>query len=131
MEQIPEFRYEHTALNVPDIGASGEWYCRNLNMTVLRSGESVRFLADATGRLMFELYTNPAAEIPDYGKMHPLTLHLAFNVDDVRSAVEKLTAAGATVYGACEQTESGDEMAMLRDPWGIPLQLMKRAEPIA
>ena len=99
-------------------------------MKVLRSGESVRFLADATGRLIFEFYTNPAEAIPDYAQMHPATMHLAFYVSDVPGAITKLTAAGATIFSGYETAESGDEMAMLRDPWGIPLQLMKRAEPI-
>jgi catechol 2,3-dioxygenase-like lactoylglutathione lyase family enzyme len=128
MNQPPEFSYEHTALNVSEVDAAGRWYCDNLNMTVLRSGESVRYLADSTGRLIFELYTNPGAEIPDYRKMHPMTMHLAFYVSDVPGAVEKLTAAGATNFSDYQTADSGDEMAMLRDPWGIPLQLMKRAE---
>ena len=128
MDQPPEFSHEHTALNVPDICAAGEWYCQNLDMTVLRSGQAVRYLADSTGRLIFEFYTNPAAEIPDYTQMAPATMHLAFYVSDVPAAVAKLTAAGATIFSGYETAASGDEMAMLRDPWGIPLQLMKRAE---
>ncbi len=130
MEQRPEFSHEHTALNVPEIDAAGQWYCRNLNMKVLRSGPSVRYLADTTGRLIFELYTNPKVEIPDYSQVHPMTMHLAFCVSDVQGAIEKLTAAGATIVSDYETAPSGDEMAMLRDPWGIPLQLMKRAEAI-
>jgi uncharacterized glyoxalase superfamily protein PhnB len=90
----------------------------------------VRFLADATGRLIFEFYTNPAVESPDYTRMHPAMIHLAFCVSDVPAAIEKLTAAGATIFSDYETAASGDEMAMLRDPWGIPLQLMKRAEPM-
>ena len=130
MDKPLEFSYEHTALNVREIADIGQWYCDNLNMTVLRSGESVRYLADTTGRLIFELYTNPTAEIPDYWRMHPMTLHLAFCVSDVPGAVTKLTSAGATIVSDHETTESGDEVAMLRDPWGIPLQLMKRAVPM-
>jgi len=128
MNQTPEFSHEHTALNVPEVDAAGQWYCQNLNMKVLRSGESVRYLADSTGRLIFELYTNPAAEIPDYSRIAPATMHLAFYVSDVPAAVAKLTAAGATIFSDYEVADSGDELAMLRDPWGIPLQLITRAE---
>jgi len=128
MDQTPEFSHEHTALNVPEVDAAGQWYCQNLNMKVLRSGESVRYLADSTGRLIFEFYTNPDAEIPDYTQMAPATMHLAFYVSDVPGAVAKLTAAGATIFSDCETVDSGDELAMLRDPWGIPLQLITRAE---
>ncbi len=127
---MPEFSHEHTALNVPDVDGTGRWYCENLGMQVLRSGESVRFLADSSGRLIFEFYTNTAELIPDYAQMHPATLHLAFYVSEVSAAIAKLTAAGATIVSDYEIAESGDEMAMLRDPWGIPLQLMKRSEPM-
>jgi len=130
MTQTPEFSYEHTALNVPDVDGSGRWYCDNLGMQVLRSGDSVRFLADTTGRLMFELYTNSNEHIPDYPQMSPATLHLAFCVSDVSAATEKLIAAGATLFSECETLATGDQTAMLRDPWGVPLQLMKRAEPM-
>ncbi|MDP6633454.1 MAG: VOC family protein [Phycisphaerae bacterium] len=128
MDQTPEFSHEHTALNVPDFEQAARWYCRNLGMQVLRSGETVRFLSDSTGRLIFEFYTNSDELIPDYAQMAPATLHLAFCVSDVPAAVAKLTAAGATIFSDYEVAESGDEMAMLRDPWGVPLQLMKRAE---
>ena len=128
MNQTPEFSHEHTALNVPEVDVAGQWYCQNLNMKVLRSGESVRYLADSTGRLIFEFYTNPAAEIPDYSQIAPATMHLAFYVSDVPAAVAKLTAAGATIFSDYEVADSGDELAMLRDPWGIPLQLITRAE---
>lgn len=128
MDRLPEFSHEHTALNVPEVDESGQWYCDNLGMQVLRSGESVRFLADSTGRLIFEFYTNSAKPIPDYAQMDPATMHLAFYASDIPAAIEKLTAAGATIVGDYEVSETGDEMAMLRDPWGIPLQLMKRAE---
>ena len=130
MDHPPEFSHEHTALNVPDVDGAGRWYCQNLGMQVLRSGESVRYLADSTGRLVFEFYTNSNEKIPDYAQMAPATMHLAFYVSDMPGAAAKLTAAGATIFSDCETAESGDEMAMLRDPWGVPLQLMKRAEPM-
>lgn len=57
-------------------------------------------------------------------------LHFAFFASDVRAAEEKLLAAGATVHAGHTKTPTGDEMSMLRDPWGLPLQLMKRAEPM-
>jgi catechol 2,3-dioxygenase-like lactoylglutathione lyase family enzyme len=130
MDKLPEFGHEHTALNIPEVDAAGRWYCDNLGMQVLRSGESVRYLADSTGRLVFEFYTNPDAGIPDYTQMAPATMHLAFYVSDIPTAVANLVAAGAEIVSDYEVADSGDEMAMLRDPWGVPLQLMKRAEAI-
>ena len=56
--------------------------------------------------------------------------NVAFVVDDVEAERDRLVAAGATVVDAFNRTDAGDEMAMLRDPWGFPIQLMKRAEPM-
>ncbi len=35
----------------------------------------MHFLADGSGRVMLEMYNNPAATVPDYNAMHPLVLH--------------------------------------------------------
>jgi uncharacterized glyoxalase superfamily protein PhnB len=48
----------------------------------------------------------------------------------VEAERDRLVAAGASVVEAFNRTDAGDEMAMLRDPWGFPIQLMKRAEPM-
>jgi uncharacterized glyoxalase superfamily protein PhnB len=62
--------------------------------------------------------------------MHPLILHLAFAVEDVDREQAKLLAAGATADGGVDVTPAGDRMTMLRDPWGFPIQLLKRAQPM-
>jgi len=62
--------------------------------------------------------------------MNPLSLHIAFMVDDGKAICDKLVAAGATVAGDVNITPAGDEIAMLRDPWGVPIQFVKRAEPM-
>ena len=102
-------------------------------MRVVRSGPppaNARFLADATGRVLLEIYCNPAVAVPDYASTSPLLLHLAFAVEDVSSAHERLVAAGAVSVDGPSRTESGDELALLRDPWGFPIQLVRRADPM-
>ena len=80
--------------------------------------------------MMLEVYHNPPDAVPDYASMDPLTLHIAFIVDDVEETSRKLVAAGATAAGEMTVTDSGDELAMLRDPWGVPIQFVKRANPM-
>ena len=80
--------------------------------------------------MMLELYHNPPDAVPDYASMDPLTLHIAFMVDDVEGTCRKLVAAGATVATETTVTDSGDKLAMLRDPWGVPIQFLKRAKPM-
>ena len=128
-----DFRIEHLALNVPDPVAMAKWYVQHLAMRVVRTGGGDvhgHFLADASGSVTLEIYRNPKAPVPDYAAQHPLTLHLAFNVDDVRAARDALCAAGAAVCEDYTVADTGDEMAMLRDPWGVPIQLMRRARPM-
>ncbi len=126
-------RLEHVAINVEDPAAMAKWYCENLGMKTVRKGPSpvnMRFISDAGGNMMLELYNNPPDAVPDYPSMDPLSLHIAFMVDDVKSITKKLIAAGATIAVDVNVTPAGDELVILRDPWGVPIQFLKRTEPM-
>lgn len=62
--------------------------------------------------------------------MDPLLLHIAFVCEDLAATTKRLVAAGATLVAGPELLPSGDELAMLRDPWGLAIQLAKRATPM-
>jgi glyoxylase I family protein len=124
---------EHLGLNVSDPIAAADWHVRNLGMRIVRQSgppHHAHFLADARGRMMLEIYCNPSAPLPDYHATHPLVLHIAFAVDDVPKVRAALLEAGATAEGEVETTPAGDTLAMLRDPWGLALQLVRRARPM-
>ena len=126
-------RLEHVAINVEDPAAMAKWYCENLGMKIIRKGPSpanMRFISDAGGNMMLELYNNPPDAVPDYPSMNPLSLHIAFMVDDVKAITRKLIAAGATIAVDVNTTPAGDELVILRDPWGVPIQFLNRAEPM-
>ena len=126
-------KIEHAAWNVEDPRAMANWYVENLDMKIVRAGDApahARFLADSSGRILVEIYNNPAVNCPDYRQIDPLVLHLAFLSDDVKTDIARLVKAGATVHQDYTVAESGDEMAMLRDPWGFAVQLMKRTQPM-
>jgi catechol 2,3-dioxygenase-like lactoylglutathione lyase family enzyme len=126
-------RLEHVAINVENPEAMVKWYRENLGMKLIRKGPppvNMHFISDAGGNMMLEVYNNPPDAVPDYRSMNPLSLHIAFMVDDVKGICRKLTAAGATIVSDVSVTEAGDEIAMLRDPWGVPIQFLKRAEPM-
>ena len=126
-------RLEHVAINVEDPAAMAKWYCENLGMKIIRKGPSpvnMRFISDAGGNMMLELYNNPPDAVPDYRSMNPLSLHIAFMVDDVNAITRKLIAAGATIAVDVNTTPAGDELVILRDPWGVPIQFLNRAEPM-
>ncbi len=123
--------FEHFALNVPDARAISRWYVDHLGFVVTRHREDppyTHFLADATGRVIVELYSNPRAEVPDYAARHPLVFHFAVVATEARAERQRLEAAGAQCFQE-EALPDGSLLIMMRDPWGIPLQLCQRAQP--
>ncbi|MHC4643520.1 MAG: VOC family protein [Planctomycetota bacterium] len=126
-------RLEHVAINVEDPVRMAKWYGQNLGMKLVRKGPppiNMHFISDAGGNMMLEIYHNPPDTVPDYASMNPLLLHISFMVDDVKGIREKLITAGATAVGEVTTTPSGDELAMLRDPWGVAIQFVKRTKPM-
>lgn len=124
-------KFEHLALNVPEPGAMALWYAQYLGFQILRrsdTGTRTHFLGDESGRVCLELYCNHAAPIPDYAAQHPLTLHFAVCCPDTQALRRTLIAAGARPVSE-ETTADGSALAMLRDPWGLALQLCQRAKP--
>jgi len=125
-------KLEHVALLVADPVAVAAWYVEHLGMHVVRTGDApghARFLADAEGASVLEIYggTQP---VPDYAAMDPLLLHVAFAAGDVDATRARLVAAGASPLSDVVVTPAGDRFAMLRDPWGLALQLAGRARPL-
>lgn len=133
MGPVNRVRFEHVALNVEDSIATAKWYRDNLGLKIIREGEapaSKRFVADPGGNMMFEFYHSRSAKVPDYASMNNHELHIAFMVDDVKAACDRLISAGAKLDGEIVVTGEGDEIAIVRDPWGIPIQFVKRARPM-
>lgn len=126
-------RFEHFALNVPDVHAHVAWYVQHLGFTIARRREDapyMHFLADDSGRVIIELYSNPKAPYPDYARAHPLLFHVALVAADARAERQRLEAAGASCF-AEEPQPDGSLLIMMRDPWGVPVQLCQRTTPFA
>jgi len=122
---------EHLALHVADPLAFAAWYQEHLGLRVVRhlpEPHQTHFLADTRGAVI-EIYRNPAAPIPDYGAMHPLVLHIAFQSLDADADRARLLAAGA-VFVEAVLPPDGSKLLMLRDPWGLALQICQRARPL-
>lgn len=123
--------FEHFAINVTDPPAVAAWYVEHLDMKIVRQAEGpvhMHFLADSTGRVVMEIYTNPPELVPDYAGQDPQVLHMAFACEDMVGTIARLEAAGAHRVGGPGKTPAGDVLAMVRDPWGFSIQLTQRAE---
>ena len=125
-------KIENVAYTVHDPVATAAWYVEHLGLRIVRQTGAptyTHFLADAAGSII-EIYNNPKVVVPDYSAMDPLLLHVAFAVDDVHSARQRLLDAGCTAEDEVVLAPNGDELAMLRDPWGFAVQLVNRGEPM-
>jgi catechol 2,3-dioxygenase-like lactoylglutathione lyase family enzyme len=126
-------KIEHVAFNVADPLGMARWYVEHLGFTVKRrmmESPWAHFLADDSGTVMIEIYGNPDVPVPDYKGTHPMVLHLALVSADVAADVARLEKAGCELWGEINHQPNGDVMAIVHDPWGFPVQLLTRAEPM-
>jgi glyoxylase I family protein len=125
-------KLEHFALNVEEPLAMADWYVEHLGLKVVRQMKEApytTFLADTSGRIMIEIYCNPANEVPAYRDMNPLLVHLAFVSEKPGEDKERLQQVGASLVTE-QHLDDGSHLVMLRDPWGLALQLCKRGTPM-
>ena len=126
-------KIEHVAYQVEDPAGFASWYVEHLGLTIKRVQPDPpfgHFLADDGDAVMLEVYRNPTVTVPDYPRVDPFVLHVAFSVPDVAAARARLLSAGAAAVGDVQVSPVGDHLAMLRDPWGLPIQLVHRAVPM-
>lgn len=125
-------KFEHFALNVPEAAAQAAWYVQHLGFKIVRKREDApftHFLADETGRVVCEFYTNTKVALPDYAALHPLSFHFAVVAPDAKAERARLEQAGARLFLE-EPQPDGSLLIMMRDPWNVPLQLCQRTKPM-
>lgn len=124
-------KIEHIAFNVSDPVAIAAWYGEHFGLRIARhipQPTQTHFLVDSDATIL-ELYCNPPENVPDYQAMDPLQLHLAFVSADPVADSARLIAGGAT-WASEVHLPDGSHLIMLRDPWGLALQLCKRVTPL-
>lgn len=125
-------KIEHFAINVEEPEKMADWYIEYMGLEAVSRKEKAPFtfsLADDSGSVMLEIYKNPADNVPNYHQMNPLNLHLAFVSDDPESDKKRLVSAGTTLVSE-DHLADGSHIVMLKDPWGISIQLCKRGVPM-
>lgn len=124
--------FEHFALNVTEPRKMVEWYCRHLKMTVVFKQEVspfMTFLADESGRVVMELYRNDISPIIDFNRMHHLEHHVAFKSKNAKKDSDYLITNGASLVEEIKPSTK-THLIMLRDPWGVPLQICQREQDL-
>lgn len=125
-------KIEHFAFNVADPIAVADWYVKHMGMCVVRrleGGPRTHFLGDDSGQVMIEIYNNPPDQVPNYAEMNPLLLHIAFVCETPDAKRAELEKAGAS-FAEEVHIKDGSHLVMMRDPWGLAIQLCKRGVPM-
>ncbi|MGM0506990.1 MAG: VOC family protein [Bacteroidota bacterium] len=131
-KDVAVMKMEHVALNVSEPVKMAHWYRDHMGLNIVKQSNEapwMTFMADDSGQIMIEIYSNPSDQVPDYAAMDPLILHLAWISDDPDSDRTRLEKAGATTVSS-DHLADGSHLVMMRDPWGVSLQLCKRATPM-
>ena len=121
---------EHLAINAERAEEMVAWYRDFCQMPIWREGHGdvyVGFLGVPPS--LMEIYNNPEKPYLLPGDIDPATIHVAFQSTDLAGDRDRLVAAGATLLEG-EPSENGHGLLMLRCPFGLPIQLCKRAVPL-
>ena len=123
-------KYLHTMVRVRDLDASLAFYCDALGLEELRrhDHEGGRFTlvflaAPGDHEAQVELTHNWDPEELDGGRNFG---HLAYAVDDIYAACERLAQHGVTIA----RPPRDGRMAFVRSPDGISVELLQRGEPL-
>ena len=131
-------KYLHTMVRVKDLDASLDFYCNKLGLQEVSRAENpggrftLVFLAapkdagqaEAERAPMVELTYNWDSEDYDGGRNFG---HLAYAVDDIYAACERLQAGGVTI----NRPPRDGRMAFVRSPDGISVELLQAGPALA
>jgi hypothetical protein len=124
-------RIEHLAINLDTPADWATWYVRHCGFKVVRAQAGppwTQFIADSHGAVLVEAYDRTDKPRVDWPQADPILFHLALVSESLEADAQRLCAAGATRIEGGADTD-GYGLIMLRDPWGVPLQLCRRREP--
>jgi hypothetical protein len=127
-------KIEHIGICVSAPIQMGKWYRDNLGFQILRTSgtdtEGVVFLLDSEGKTVLEF--GRLSEIPplDVRSFLPVQLHIAVECAEPIREAKRLVAAGAELVGESPRNAYQGEKILVRDPWGMTIQLLNRKEKL-
>jgi lactoylglutathione lyase len=129
-------RYLHTMVRVSDLDASLRFWCELLGLEEMRRMENeagrftLIFLAAPADRERSQAEQSPEVELTfnwdpevyDGGRNFG---HLAYKVDDIYAACQRLMDGGVTI----NRPPRDGRMAFVRSPDGISIELLQEGQP--
>ena len=123
-------KYLHTMVRVSDLDASLDFYCNKLGLVELRRHENeagrytlVFLAAPGDAAAQVELTWNWDPE--EYGSARNFG-HLAYQVDDIYAACQRLMDGGVTI----NRPPRDGRMAFVRSPDRISIELLQKGEAL-
>jgi len=131
-------RYLHTMIRVSDVEASLKFWCKALGLEEMRRFDNDKgrftliFLAAPADKARSEAERAPEVELTwnwdpeDYTGGRNFG-HLAYKVDDIYAACQRLMDRGVTI----NRPPRDGYMAFVRSPDGISVELLQEGDPLA
>ncbi|MFH2039150.1 MAG: VOC family protein [Chloroflexota bacterium] len=122
------------AITTSDYERLVEFYCGGLGLepAAVWNNDGGRALMLEMGKATLELFDERQAQVVDQlevGKRVSGQIRFALQVPDLKSAMERLLANGATLVHPPVQTPWGDTNVRLQDPDGIQVTLFQPGSP--
>ncbi len=128
------FRINHIHLKSEDPRASADWFVKALNFTILTDEERtagdrfVRCQSDGEGvRVNFSNARTGETLGPAPSGVHYGMEHFGLDSTDMEADVARLTGLGATLEEGPKSGRGGQQVAFLRSPDGIRIELIQPA----
>ncbi len=124
-------KYLHTMVRVSDVDKSLEFYCKHLGLVELKRYDSEQgrftliFLA-APGDQDAQVELTHNWDPEEYGEGRNFG-HLAYRVDDIYAACQKLMDGGVTI----NRPPRDGHMAFVRSPDNISIELLQKGDALA
>jgi glyoxylase I family protein len=126
-------KIEHIGLSVSKPISMANWYVEHLGFIIRRQDgndqKGLAFISDPEQETMLELFDNNVTPPLVSYALSPAAVHIAINSHDPDADMQRLIKAGAVHLEGDPKKATGDVLVLLRDPWGMTIQLAKRAKP--
>jgi len=107
-----------------------EWYCRHLGFRHIRGGGSdsdgVAFIVDGAEETVLEIFKLPDVDALPLHDFASIQLHIAIDCRTPYDTAMALVKHGAEFVGEAPRNAYPGEKYLIRDPWGLVIQLLDR-----
>ena len=107
----------------------GHWYNKHLGFKIIiedgTDAEGVIFIKDDSGTVI-EIGNLSGISPVEFRSHHPLSIHLAVECSSPENKAKCLVEAGAELIGESLKNAYKGEKILVRDPWGLTIQLINR-----